>query len=211
MIARIGVKKCTINRDNLAGDNAQKAHDLHKDMEDSIVRATPQSLLELREGRLRWDIGIIVNPCPRSIVSSFFRVSEDRDEGGHIRKLIEITEEFTQKKACRVICMASLRGVDRGTDSPYEGEINAGCNKSRESSDDIPGWCDLNESLLVDIVGKESVLRLGEGLAIFNVDSDIDTVKSFNNLSYRKREEVLQVNLRYLGGKRFSILSMVTL
>jgi hypothetical protein len=73
----------------------------------------------------------------KAIMFSLLFIPEGGEEGFQIGELFEVSEQFDEEEADRVIGKASNRGVGGSTKGSDEGEIDQGSNEAGETTGNL--------------------------------------------------------------------------
>jgi hypothetical protein len=110
--------------------------DVHKDMEDLIVKGLTQSCPKNGESTFTWDI-LHGNTSVGSISPTSIFVSEDTKEMAHILMTVDMTKKVEEEQARRIVTRRSKRRITIGNKRPDEREIDKRNNHPAVTALDI--------------------------------------------------------------------------
>jgi len=116
-------------------------------------------------------------------MSSFLFIPNDGKEGFHIGELLQISEEFQEEDADRVIGMTPFGGISRSGNRPDEREIDQGGNQASQTSSDLARGVVLNTSGHKAVMGKKPVRGFGKRALMFEVDGDTDLIEFTDHIA----------------------------
>jgi hypothetical protein len=189
-VAGVGWKQGAVRGDDLVGEKSEELDDPDQDMKDAVVEIFSQPGLEVGKGGQAGDV-TVMDARIEPVMPSPVRILEQVAEGLEITEFIEVTEEFEQEEADRIIGhthQAVLVGHN-GTD---EGEVDQGRDHAGESAYDPPAGIDLDVSTFVSVVGEQKAVGLGKGPCVLRVDDNRNGVELFDHIANGKVSQVSQ-------------------